>query len=69
MIYLVAALQSGKPAFTKSEYKVNFIALLQTGCPAPVIVEVNGKMENYYTNGRLNPPNDTSMDIVFSDFY
>lgn len=66
----------GIPMHTRNGLKANFIAYLNGGQPAPIIVEVfktkytvlgeshsSGTMENYYYNGRHNLYHDTEFDL------
>lgn len=67
----------GIPMHTRNGLKANFIAYLNGGQPAPIVVEVfkakltilgveshsSGAMENYYYNGRHNLYHNTELDL------
>lgn len=67
----------GIPMHTRSGLKANFIASLNGGQPAPLVVEVfkkkviigykvsyeGGVMENYYLDGKHNLYHDTELDL------
>jgi hypothetical protein len=54
----------GLPMRTRQGHEAKFIAHLDGGQPAPIVVEVDGyELENYYLNGRHNLYHDTEYDL------
>jgi hypothetical protein len=42
---------NGVTAKTRNGKSAEFVAMLKQGQPAPLVVNVDGKMENYFING------------------
>ena len=54
----------GLPMHTRNGLKAKFIAHIDGGQPAPLVVEVDGhELENYYINGKHNLYHDTEFDL------
>lgn len=54
----------GLPMRTRRGNGARFIAHLDGGQPAPIVVEVDGhELENYYLNGKHNLYHDTEFDL------
>lgn len=54
----------GLPMRTRNGwYTAKFIAYLDGGQPAPLVVEVDSKLENYYLDGRHNEVHESPLDL------
>jgi hypothetical protein len=61
---IVDAFKKGLPVKTKSGKWATLIAVLND-TPAPILVDINGRMENYFTNGKyLGSGADSDMDLM-----
>lgn len=64
--------KKGVPMITRGRCPAKFIALLEGGQPAPLVVEIKypmiqgihrEEMENYFLTGRHCPPHDSYLDL------
>jgi hypothetical protein len=68
--------KKGIPMKTRGSQKAKFIAVLNGGQPAPLVIEVirrnadtslkipeEGRVENYYINGRHGTVHDSELDL------
>lgn len=62
--------KKGVPMQTRRGYPAKFIAILQGGQPAPLVVDVTTNivakitsLENYYLNGRHGTVHDSPLDL------
>jgi hypothetical protein len=56
--------KQGVPMNTRKGHKAKFIAHLDGGQPAPILIEVDGyELENYYLNGKHNYVHDSEYDL------
>lgn len=63
-------MQCGHKVRTKSDLPVNFIAILPEDIPARLLVEVDGRMENYYLDGTyLGATNPSDDDLKMAGFF
>jgi len=55
----------GIPMRTRKGYKATFIAHLDGGQPAPLVVDVPGEdgLENYYLDGKHETVHDSPLDL------
>lgn len=53
----------GLPMVTRRGYEAKFIAHLDGGQPAPLVIEVDQKVENYYIDGRHGTVHDSPLDL------
>lgn len=55
----------GIPMHTRKGYTAKFVALLDGGQPAPLVVDVPGEdgLENYYIDGRHDSVHDSPLDL------
>lgn len=66
--------KKGMPMKTRRGRAAKFIALLQGGQPAPLVVDVTinsiqkaTSVENYYLDGRHGTVHDSDLDLFMSD--
>lgn len=57
--------KQGIPMRTRKGQKANFIAILDGGQPAPLVVDVPAQegLENYYLDGRHEAVHESSLDL------
>lgn len=57
--------KKGAPMRTRSGHEAMFIAHLDGGQPAPLVVDIPGKygLENYYIDGRHGTVHDSPFDL------
>lgn len=55
--------KKGIPVYTRNGVKANFVADLNGGQPAPVLVEIWGELENFFVNGRYEGVHDSPLDL------
>lgn len=56
--------KKGVPMCTRKGFEAKFIAHLDGGQPAPIVVDIKDEgMENYFLNGRHNLVHDSEYDL------
>lgn len=60
------AAKKGKPVVTREGYAATYVTILK-GVPAPLVMEVNGDLENYYLNGRFETVHNHALDLFMED--
>ena len=69
MTFNLKRTQCGFYTQTESGLRVKFVAILKD-VPAPLLVTVNGHLENYYLDGTYGYElNGRKMNLVTSEFY
>lgn len=72
MSFRLEDFKNGQDTKTVDGEKASFVCVLSGGIPAPLLVEVNGVMENYYMDGtyRAVPPSgSTNMDLTMNTYF
>lgn len=59
--------KKGVPMITRSGKSAKFITHLQGWQPAPLVIDVDDVMENYYLTGRFEEVHDNNMDLFMDE--